>query len=589
MLRAPTRTDVQQHVLFVLLMVLLALRHLAIFYSVAEFPHFPQVMDALAQIDTGDPWVAGTAVWETRLQLGGPLYYWFYLPVRVFDDPVVGIHLYFFFIEAVVICAWLLWGPRVGLTRELTWCGALLLTASFTAKYIVCENMTVAVYLSVLLFLSTLWSVKRDRWGAAALTGLLLGAAVQVHVSTLCLALPVVAVLLSERQRRWQRLAALCAGWAAVLLISAWGVRAPDEQHTSYALQQLTTRYSLGNLVSRLALSGAWPLALLGLGLGGYTWYKDGARSAGLRLAVLWLVIPYVLLSAALAYMGGYQPHESRYAMLNPARAVLAGMALLWLFNKLNPTLQRWFDRKVEILDVLISTALLLVLVTAVDARRQWELFEQAAAAPAGQTCNCDFWRYRDLSRHFHRFERVVRQRGLPEALAGRPVKASTPNREETEALLYWMRGQRGTGEPLHMVVAPKLRGLDLSRIKGAKDYGDFFFAPGCLPAKVAARAGKGRYDVTLHPRTRPDSLVLVTLQGRDGFVPPRRVRAVAPGADAVGPAAGCDCPDPTDSYSYGGWMLFNHKVVPGVGRTFMLQIDHAAGELDSVQAYTLP
>ena len=594
------RRQVQQHVLFVLIVVLLALRHLAIFYSEAEFPHFPQLVDAFKQLDGQQLWVKGTAVWETRLQLGGPLFYWLNLPVQAFDNPVVGVHVYYFLLELVVICLWLLCGPRTQLTCELSWAAGFFMALYFNSKSIVCENMTMAVYLSALLFLALVWAMGKRSSKPMLLVGLLLGAAVQVHVTTLALAPPVLAVILLDRpDLRVRRLALLGGAWLAVLLLSLPGISAPDQQHTSYALGQLATRFSWGNLASRLLLSGLWPLALLGLGLGIYTWRKDGVRTAGLRLTMLWMVIPFVLLSVALAYMGPHVPNESRYAMLNPARALLAGMGLTWLLARINPWLQRRLRREVDVLDVLIGAGLILVLITSLDARRHWEAFEQRQTARRGQPCNCDYWQYRDLSRHFYTFYEAVQRRGLPPQIAGSVVQANAPNREDTEALIYWMQSRRGARKPKrgvhkgakpqgqtnHLVVTPRLAGFDLSRLRGAISYGSFLMIPGCLPGKLK-QLSAGRYAVTPHPDAGPAQMLLVTIMGRDKFQVPASV-GVRAGGRTRAPRSGCHCYDPTDFYSYGGWMLFDAATQTAAAP--QLLFDVKAGEVDTVQVYSLP
>ena len=593
--RKMDRRRVQQLVLFVLIVVLLALRHLAIFYSVAEFPHFPQLVNAFKHLDSLDPWVQGSAVWETRLQLGGPLFYWLNYPVRLFQDPVVGIHLYYFLLELSVICLWLVWGPRTGgLTSELSWAGGFFLAVAFNSKIIVCENMTMAVYLAVVLFLAFIWAMGKEGYKPMALVGLLLGMAVQVHISALVLAPPLLLVLWLERRLFARRVLALVVAWLVVVLICAKGISL-DQQHGSYALTQLLSRFSWGNLASRLFLSWGFPLTLLGLWLGIYTWYKDGTRTVGLRLTIFWLAIPYVLLSVALAYMGGYQAHESRYAMLNPARALLAGMGLTWLVARANPWLQRTFSRKVEVLDLLIGAGLVLVVVNSVDARRHWEAFEQRHAARLSRACNCDFWQYRDLSRHWQKFYRAVSRRGLPEQLAGSEVEANSPNREETEALIYWMRGRetRNTERKTmartnYLVVTPKLANFDLSRVEGAKDYGSFFIIPNCQPAEVK-ELSPGRFSVVPGhgaPRDRP---LLATVVGRDKFVIPKRL-ALEVGGQPRPPTSGCHCTDPTDFYSYGGWMVFDAGTAEqAAGETSRLVVDFEVGELDKVQVFTLP
>ncbi len=593
-LRQLDRRHVQQGVLFVLIVVLLALRHLAIFYSVAEFPHFPQLVNAFNHLESVDPWVQGTAVWETRLQLGGPLFYWLNYPVRVFEDPVVGIHIYYFLLELAVICLWLVWGPRtMGLTSELCWAGGFFLALAFNAKSIVCENMTMAVYLSAVLFLAFVWAMSKKSARPMALVGLLLGMMVQIHVTTLALAPALFIVIWLHGQLRARRIVVLLLAWGVVLALSVKGIHTVDQQHGSYAMTQLLTRFSWGNLASRLLLSWFFPLSLLGLALGLHTWLKDGTRTVALRLIILWVAIPYVLLSVALAYMGPYQAQESRYAMINPAKVLLAGMGLTWLVARANPWLQRMFSRQVQVMDVLIGAGLVLVVVTSLDARRHWEAFEERHAARAGKACNCDWWQYRDLSRHWQKFYEVVRRRGLPPQLASGLVEANAPNREETEALIHWLRGttaEQSRSTTNYVVVSPKMTGFDLSRVQGARGYGSFYIIPGCLPASVK-ELSPGRFSITPNQDAPDGRPLFVTVVGRKGFSVPTGVRLEA-GDRVSTPVSGCHCNDPTDFYSYGGWMVFDAGAVSEqlAGRDRpRIVVDFEAGEVDTVQAFTLP
>ena len=589
------RQHVQQGVLFVLIVVLLALRHLAIYYSVAEFPHFPQLVNAFKHFESVDLWAQGNAVWETRLQLGGPMFYWLNYPVRLFADPVIGIHIYYFMLELAVICLWLVWGPRtMGLTTELSWAGGFFLALAFNSKSIVCENMTMAVYLSAVLFLAFVWAMSKKSARPMALVGLLLGMMVQIHVATLALAPALFIVIWLHGQLRARRFVVLLLAWAAVVALSVKGIHTVDQQHGSYAMTQLLTRFSFGNLASRLLLSWFFPLSLLGLGLGLHAWLRAGTRTLALRLIILWMVIPYVLLSVALAYLGGFQAHESRYAMLNPAKVLAAGMGLTWLVAKANPWLQRVFNRKVEVMDVLIGAGLVLVMVTSLDARRHWETFEERHAARADKACNCDFWQYRDLSRHWQKFYAAVRRRGLPRSLlAGDLVEANAPNREETEALVYWLRGtpaEQSRTTTNYLVVTPKMTGFDLSRLKGAKGYGSFYIIPGCLPATVK-ELSPGRFSIALNQDAPAGRALFVTVVGRKGFSAPKGVRIEA-GDRASTPLAGCHCEDPTDFYSYGGWMVFDAAAVSEQMASQdrpRIMVDFESGEVDTVQAFTLP
>ena len=133
----------------------LAATHLALYYTRTEFPHLEDLASHLRQFMAGTWWTKGPELWETNLKPGGPLYFWLSLPTLFMGQPVVAIHLYYFLLELAAILAWLHCGTRFKLGLGLTWIGGLLLAAYPGSKLVVCENMTIATYLSYPLFITT--------------------------------------------------------------------------------------------------------------------------------------------------------------------------------------------------------------------------------------------------------------------------------------------------------------------------------------------------------------------------------------------------------------------------------------------------
>ena len=95
--------------------------------------HPVELANALHNIDLGDIWVAGQQAGDTRLQLGGPIYFWLMMPARLFSDPVLGLFLWHFVLESLAIGLWVVLGLR-NRVRPAVVCGVALLLALYNER-----------------------------------------------------------------------------------------------------------------------------------------------------------------------------------------------------------------------------------------------------------------------------------------------------------------------------------------------------------------------------------------------------------------------------------------------------------------------
>ncbi len=132
-----------------LLLGLLAARHLCLYHQGVVMAHLAPVADSLAKISAGEIWVSGPRLWVFDLPLTSPLYYWLHLPLLLFRNPIIGIHLTYFFYEALALSFWVLWGLRGGLDRRLVWLSAGCLALYWDQGALVAHNMVPASALAI--------------------------------------------------------------------------------------------------------------------------------------------------------------------------------------------------------------------------------------------------------------------------------------------------------------------------------------------------------------------------------------------------------------------------------------------------------
>ncbi len=324
------------HLLLLIYLALFLVRHLEIFFGWAVLPHFEEIVSAFKKMDQGSLFFPGPDLWKTGLRAGGSIYYWLHYPARLIQNPVLAMHLYYAALELAGIALFLLLGPRAGLSRDNVLAGGLFLVSFFSSKQVICENVTVAGYLSVLLFVILLWAARSAALLPCLLTGALLSALIQIHMTALFIIPVLLLALFMIPERRPSRALAVLAGFALVVAMNLPGMEQPEQRDLTFTWQVLFQQFSLQNFAGRLQSVFESPLCLLGLILIAAAMIRPRRpaalpASAPLKLTLAWWLTIYLQLCLALSYMGGFYHLEHRLALLNPARAVLAGAALVAL------------------------------------------------------------------------------------------------------------------------------------------------------------------------------------------------------------------------------------------------------------------
>lgn len=582
----------REHLLFLLVVVMLAVRHLWSFTAGNDFAHFEHLTWAFEQMDRGNLWVSSPPLFETNLRLGGPLYWWFHLPVRLFDSPILGFHIYYFLLELAAISFWIFWGLRKGLHRPVVWVSALLLAFYWDSKHVICENMTIATYLAIPLFIC-LWSALRSRrLRALIIPGLLLGITVQIHLAALTLVPALVLAVALARRARARRMLVLLVAWAAVFLLLLAGIDMKYDADLSYAAALLMERFRPENFAYRLAFSIRDPLCVLGLALVLVRWIRRREVWGGARFAVLWLGSGYVLLSLALSYMS-FTTDESRYALINPARAVLGGVGVVWLVELLSVPWNKLFGRALDVIHVCIVAAAVITGVLLHQALNYKGAFEAEVSAGKQEFCTFDYWEHQTRTWHYLRYFDRLRLARLDELPQDRLI-FSGPMKMRSNAAGYWLhRGWQRPGgqDPIprsksHLVIAPRFKELDLSKVAGARDCEDFFVIPSCWPASVKRMQGSGRFRATLEDPGRVEGLLLVSVEGRRGF--DVRLKDVAlritSGGQTLVPLASCECRAGTHETMAVVWSVYPLRPLPGVPWDFEVQVQQHQGKLTREQ-----
>ena len=586
--------------LYLLLWPLLALRHLSLYYRGTEFAHFDHIVWNLERLEAGKLWVSGPNLWETSLQPGGPLYYWLHLPTLLFEQPVVGLHVYYGLLEMAAITFFLLWAlrPPAALPRELAWAAALFLAVFGDGKLVIAENMTIATYLSLALFMATLRGLQAPRARAMILPGLLLGATTQVHLATLYLAPVILTAVLLEGQRRWTRLLWLLAGWAAVVAVLLPGMLSgiPDSVGSDAALASLTSRLEISRVAQRLAFALHDPLALLGLGLAVTAWIRGRAGTAE-RLAVLWLVTGYLALGVALSYMS-LNWNESRFATINGARAVLDGLALLWLARgaaRIPGVGRALAARAPRPMTLLVAGAAAgVVLLGGLTLAWRSEAADRGSMERA-DPCQCDLWAHETDALHVNRLVNRLQQVGLPELDAERLV-VSGPLRERMGALIHWLnrerrlglreRGKAGTGA--NLLATPALARFDLSSLPGAVSYGPILLVPRSLPLTCRPRPEEGAFTFDMNQVPAGHGLLMITVHG-DARGSATREQTLTRGSASLEQVDACRCDAGQDYRRYADWILYRVPAGVAADAPFTLRLGEGYADREAMWVVALP
>ena len=514
-----------------LLVLLMAARHLQLFYADGDIVHFASLEHWLESFLAGQWLMPGPPLWKTGLSIS-PLYYWLHLPVIGADNPVVGLHVHYFLLEVVAIGFWIGWGTRTGVDRELLWTSALLLALYFEPKGWVCENTVIATMVTAPLFVTTWVALQRDSARAMILPGILLGVCLQLHLSAFFLVPPVVLASLLGRPLRWKRTAVLC-GCAAGAMVPGATATLLSPPGTWAIDVGMVPAVSVGGLPHSLLLSFLDPAAGLGLLLAvGIVVRRseDGMKTAHARLAALWLALGYVVLGAAVFHMTDrmhdpvptlswlVEPGGRRYGILNPARAVLSAGVLVWLLaagrDALGRILGRELGGRAWALPLVAGACVVLIATTLISASRSRQAWGAEVEA-IRDDWNSHVWTPGAWTASPHAARIHAR---LLDGIGGLPrnasVRATGLAADELASHLTWAARARGEGGPAdggpkeapadgplrQTWLVPRLADLDISGVEGARHNDTFAVVPGCSATDLVVEHGPGEIAADLPP-----------------------------------------------------------------------------------------
>ena len=541
--------------------LVLGLTHLALFFGETEFPHFSDLTTNLAAMEAGHWLRRAPELWETSLRLGGPLYYWTNLPALALGQPVPALHLWMALLELAGLSAWLWFGTRFRLGAGFTWGGAILLAFYAGPKTVVCENMTVSVLLAIPLFASAAAGLSRSGWWRWLLPGFLFGYMVQVHNAALIVGPALFLALLLEPRRFPGRGLGFMAGWLPLILLALLKPGAGAAPELPRFAMELAGGFDAAASLERAARALGDPLLLLGLALASSRQVRDRLPAGMLRLALLWLVCTDLLLSAVLQTIGRDGGAALQYALLNPARAALAGVALVWLLGLPRKVIPGMATRR------LFVPAALLLAALSMAGWRGWQASENHAAflleyAEAHQDpCACDLWKRRGFSRFAWRYQEALWDKGLPKTRSPR-VEVAGPLDDSLGAAMYWLqRTQPGWKEsyrssmPVTLLAAPHLAGLDLSKLPGAVDYGPYVIVPGLKTMEVASRKEILSHQINLSQDRPKGDLLFLVVDGTRRTLGDTTYTLTHDG-QTVEPLASCTCADLSSKVA--GWFAYD-------------------------------
>jgi len=605
------RPPLAAHLLFLLVTGALALRHLHIFYTASIMPHLHLLDLQFQHFDQVGWWVLGEELGRTGYSLGGPLYTWLSLPARLADNPVVGTHLAYLLLEFLCIGIWFYWPTGAALPRRERWIGALALALFWEPKFELAQNDTMMALLLIPLFITLVWSLSPGRWRRAVLPGVLAGMAICVHQSAvILLPLLVICALLPDRCG-WQRVMAGAVGLlAAVLLLAAptWatlgalGEAKPDAGQLDFPWEAVIT------FAAHLAGS---PLALVGLVLAAAVWVRRGAAPTGHRAALVWLVGSCLLFSVLWALRQDVgndaeffvEFRNERFAPLNPGRAALAALALVWLQRWLGPRVSQLTGRLPRALSHEVALPLVAALIslgallpTVLLARAD---FEQEDRRVARTPCSPELFTDKvRISRHTYRvYDALLAQTRAGVAAPGNPWLPLA--QWDLVMVARWGLGGAGPGPETRWrpevpervsVMVPRFARGDLAAAPGAKPAGPALIFPRAVAAAQAGDRGELGSDAPMglgaaleHRGGRRWLLVVVTTHG----VKPTLVARA--GSGEVTLEARDVCPRATPGAGAGNsWYLFDLKRLPPGARGLRMDTRGGDSPIYDIQALLL-
>lgn len=536
-----------------LLLVVLGLRHAQLYYSATEVLHLEPLADALAALQAGDWWSTGQELGTSRVLFGGPLYALLSAPSLLLSrNPVLGLQLNYLLLEALGLAVWVLWPCGGTVRREVRWLGAALLVLLPEAKLELCENATLMAYLLPPVLITTLGGLRSGAWRAMLLPGVVLGLAVQVHALAAALAPALVLAVVWERRLVWRRLALLGLGLAVALAPLVPGAMGgPGAGADGGLWQWLGANVSWPRVALGLLHLVKDPLVLLGLGLMLIGWRRGARPSAAQVLAAAWVFCG--VLAASLAYSSearagaaGFDPFMPRFALINPGRALLAGLGALWLLDLLDRRITRRWGRRLLPGAVLGLGLLVAAGVLAVAVSRGKGRLDQEYRLVSGDACMCDLLNSHYLAR--------MRKRSFDELGPGPASAAASPaaahgrlGRELAMARIWSGQRQDSTGA---LAAVPLALGLNQAKLPRARVQGRVLLVPGSAALDPAALS---RGKLVLPQGAAPGAQLLVMLETQ-GHQPEFRLSLSSAGS-ALPLQSSCQC---RKSIAFtGGWYLY--------------------------------
>ena len=338
------------------LSTLLAASHFLHFVTDSEFAHFGDLVSAFTALNSGHPFVLGPELAETGITLGGPMFYWLSYPSWLFENPVVGIHVWYFALEWGSLAAWLCLGRWARLHRHVLWISAFLLVVYPENRQLFCENLTVAAYLGIPLFMSGVVGLRARHWAAMIAPGVLLGLSFMVHHLAAVFIGAFLLVLLLRRPLPLAKVAVLSGvmllTYAPVTLLVPTTTNVHDVERLFaddlYGLVPNPVDWLL-TIVHYGRYSLFVPVLVVAAFAGGF---KAGERH-GLQLAIPWFAGVFLVVTAYLALISNLEG-AYRMGIANPARALVASVALVWLLESARGRLPRQW-RAVASPDLLLT------------------------------------------------------------------------------------------------------------------------------------------------------------------------------------------------------------------------------------------
>lgn len=572
-----------------LVAAVLAARYITMYYDVMTVLHIGHVCDHLKQFTEGKIWFEGPPLAETGLAQGGATYYWISSFARLLGSPVPGIVRGYFILELVGIGCWIWFGSRARIPAPLLVTGGLLLGVFWETKYLMFENMTVAVHLSVALFGASLAAIHSKRWVWMFPIALLAGVALMVHAAAWCLVAPIAVATLVAPGPRVRRLLAFSGGMLCCLMLSFGAVDSGSGDKVADVARVFASVSAREKLVGLLEIGHHYPLAVAGfvVALGRLLW--RGIRRAtrepaevgsagpmvGDVLAISWFAVVGVSLTWALAITADVGAGDYRYGLLVPARAYLGGLAIAWSLDVAHRLLEG--AMAVRLRRTLVpAVAGALVLAALVVQIKPWkEHAQREFAETSAQSCTTDLLqKTRFTARYMARHHRAVGAAGFQSDHEVLGVDSLT-----LDDYFFWQRtrwpwrwARWPTDEPLspvppptqRWVVVPRSGGLDPAADSGAKLLGDFAAIPVDEPLELKAglhdEDGTTSYTILgarAHDRAGPCRLLASFTEPGWTYVPDTPLLSI--GGRTTTPVAGCECRDFEHGGSeYRAWLMYD-------------------------------